>query len=378
MQGPRRAIEALWVVVCLAACVPALPSGPSASGAPTSPSPLAAGLGAWAPIGLPDREAGILVNGVNADASGFLVLGSVNGRSAVWTSADAATWSADALGPGESAREAAVAPTMTIVVGLGGTSLCAHPFGEFVWRRLAGSANWEAAPFVESEFCMGGIPRIATGNGTTVIAGSSQGDSPFAWVSGDGLAWTDESRQLAADSAPSILAWTGSRYVILVRGEVTRAYASSDGRRWSALPPPPVPPAFAANANGMSPAALLSTKAGTFAVYGSEDASVLIELRLGDDNSWTDVRPSGLPPGAAVTGGAVVEGRLYLFSSVPGAAGVWASDDGATWRAIQVPPADEIVGLATFQGRAVLVETRNDPNLGTVPLVYAAATAVIR
>jgi hypothetical protein len=341
--------------VAIAACQPS-PS-PVPTGAPVAPSATAATTSiGWTSIDLPDAIGPWEAAGVIADADGFVIYGAVNDEPAAWTSVDGEIWASMRL-PGFHAApsQAATSDTATVLLGVGSTDQCAHPLGEFLWQRAKGQQAWVAAPFVEDLFCLGGDPRIAATGSAFVVAGSSSGDSPLAWQSGTGLTWVDTSRDLPADTLPTVLTATDAGFLELARGNRADAESSADGLHWKHVGAPPVGPAFDPNGNGMSPVALLPDARGVLAFYEPDGGSIPAAFRREADGSWTAVALAGFGEGDTVLGGTTIGARTYLFLRRPGAAAVLVSDDGSTWAPLETPRLDTVSGLAAFGGHVVLV-----------------------
>lgn len=352
----------LLVLACamVSACGPDIPPPSVLPPTPSIlPSPVAGQALVWTRAELPDTAINWIVSGVIADPDGFVVYGSATDRAAVWTSADGVTWQSMALPgfaqpDGGSPSHAAMSGDATVLVGVGGSSQCAHPSREYIWRRVHGDAGWAAAPFVENLFCLGGIPDLAANDDTFVVAGTSSGETPFAWRSIDGLAWHDTGRGLPADSPPTLVTTTDAGFLLVGRGSRTDAEASVDGSSWTPVEAPPVPPAFNPVGDGMTAAALVPTAGGPLAIYESDDATVLSAWRRLADGTWEEVPLGALGPGAGVTDGVTIDGLSYLLLIRDGRAGLVSSTDLTTWTDIAVPPMDSISGIATFGGQAVL------------------------
>lgn len=353
----RRTLAVL-AALTLVACQPTI--SPSPSSPSVTPPPSATGT--WTRINLPDAIGSWRAMGVIADADGFIVYGGINNRPAVWTSVDATTWTSIALaGSNVFPTDGAASDGATVLIGVGTTNLCAHPSGEFVWRRARGEVDWQAAPFVQDLFCAGGFPHIAANGNLFVVAGTNGGDAPFAWRSVDGLRWVDASNGLRLDTPPALLTATEKGFLELGRGERTDAEASADGTAWQSVEAPPVPPAFNPNGQGMSPVALLSTVRGTLAIFQSDDASVLSAWRRQADGSWTVAKLSGLRVGDGISRSVTIGGQAYLFVNRGARAMLLTSADLATWIEVGIPDLDAATGLAAFDGRMVLVGSVIDP-----------------
>jgi hypothetical protein len=310
---------------------------------------------------------------VIADADGFVVYGSINDTPVVWTSADGVSWSSVRL-PGFHAfpSQAAASDGATVLLGVSGTNQCAHPLGEFLWQRARGQVGWVAAPFVEDLFCAGGEAQIAATKTSFVVAGSSSGDSPFAWHSATGLTWVDASRGLPADTLPTVLAATNGGFLELARSDRTDAEFSADGLGWLPVAAPPVVPASNPNGPGMTPVALIPTTDGVLAFYEHDDGSAPSAFRRQAGGTWTSIAVPELRAGDTVFGGTTIGGRTYVFARRPGAAALLASDDQVAWHTVDTPRLDRILGLARFLGQLVLVGSVSAPNGDDSPRVFVA------
>jgi hypothetical protein len=367
----RHALPVLAVAIVMA-CQPS--TSPSPTGAPPSaPTPTTVVSGTWRPLELLDAVGFWRATGVVADADGFVVYGNVNDRPAAWTSGDATTWTSVAL-PGINVfpSAAAASKTATVLIGVGTTSQCAHPSGEFVWRRASGDEPWAGVPSNQALFCAGGFPLIAANDSTFVVAGAGTGDVPFAWHSDDGLTWQDAGQGLPIDVFPTVLGTTLSGFVLLGRGERTFVQTSPDGNGWTPAEAPAVPPAFNPNGPGMFPAALVETAAGTLAIYASDDASAISAWRRQGDGSWDEARMTGLESGDAIAEGPSLDGRASLFVTRQGRAALLTSTDLSNWTDVLIPDLASITGLATFASRSVLVGNVTDAAGDDHSLVFVA------
>jgi hypothetical protein len=362
------------------ACSPSPSTSPGPSSASATPSASSVSAGDWTLVELPDAVGVWFASGVIADADGFVVFGGVNDRPAAWTSADGDSWASAALPGGFGfPSDGASSLTATVLLGAGSTSLCAHPFGESLWRRGRGAQSWQAVPFVEPLFCAGGFAELAATDDAFAVVGMGTGDQPFAWQSDDGMTWRDAAAGIPFDVPPSLLAATDGGFLELGRGERTDVRASVDGRTWSAVEAPPVPPAFSGDAPGMSPAMLLATSLGVIAIYESDGASGRSAWLRNADASWSEVALQGFEPGDVISGGVEIGGRPFLFGSRQGAASLMTSTDLGTWVPVPIPEGGGVLGLASFGDRTMLVTYTPDPAGGPdVTRVYETSGSLIR
>jgi hypothetical protein len=370
----RSRILAVVAAFTTATCAPV--NAPSPSSLAHLPTPAPAAGGTWTAVDLPDAVGGWRANGVIADADGFVVYGSVNNRPAAWTSTDGTSWSSVALaGFNLAPTSAAASANATVLLGVGSTDRCAHPSGEFLWRRAAGIADWQAVPFDEQLFCAGGFAHIAASDDAFAVVGMGTGDQPFAWQSADGGTWRDAAVGIPFEAPPSLITATDGSFLEGGRGESTDVRASVDGKTWSAVKAPPVPPAFNPNGQGMSPAAIVSTGAGTIAIYESDDTSILSAWHRELDSTWTEVRLSGLEPGDAVGQGTTTGGQPYLFAQRQARAILLTSSDLASWTAVVIPDLTYALGIAAVEDHRVLVGSVTDAAGDEHSLVYVADAA---
>jgi hypothetical protein len=202
---------------------------------------------------------------------------------------------------------------------------------------------------------------MAATEDSLAVVGMGTGDQPFAWQSDDGLSWRDAAAAFPFDTPPSLLTATAGGFLELGRGERTDVRASIDGRTWSAVEGPPVPPAFNGDAPGMSPEVLLATTLGALAIYESDGASNRSAWRRNPDASWSEVALQGFEPGDVISSGIAIGGRPFLFGSRQGAASLMTSTDLATWVPVPIPEGGGVLGLASVGERTVLVTYTPDP-----------------
>lgn len=341
--------------------------------APASTPSLPAG---WTAVDLPDTNVPWGAAGVIADASGFVIYGGIGQLPAAWTSPDGTAWTSVQL-PGFNLRPfiAAASESATVLLGIGETDQCAHPSGEFHWRREAGQEAWNAVPFRDL-FCAGGFPKIAAGPGGFMVAGTGTGEQPFAWASADGRTWRDASAGLDFDAPPWLVVATDAEFVTIGRGIRTEAWSSADGIAWRSIPAPPVAPAFAPGGGGMEPVALLPTRFGTLAVFQDEEGGLTEGWLRHPDGSWARVEVNDVQRGDFIGGGAVLGGDPVLFVFDNSVGRLLTSSDLEMWSEIPIPRVGSIDGLATFAGRTVLVAGEPDPRKGLgATFVYVSEPA---
>ena len=377
MRG-RILVPALLAAACGPAPLPSS-SGPLATAAPSPSIEAAEAALAWRDVTLPVPDGAARAVGVLADADGYVIYGSVGMQAAVWTSPDAKDWTFAALPGDEGApTDAAVSPVATVLMGGGSTSRCAHPFGEFFWRRAPGNPKWAAVAFDESLFCAGGSASIAAGADRLMVAGTGAGEQPFAWQSADGLTWSDAAEGLSFDAPPSALGASDGLFIELGRGAQTDVRVTDGDGPWRVVEVPPVEPAFSQSGTGAEPVALLDSAAGAVAIYSSDDGRSVSMWRRSTDGTWSGVAPGDKSAGGGVTGGVALLGRAYLFLSRRGnedAAFVTSTDLGAWTRSV-VPGLDSISGLATLDRRTVVVGFRLDDVGDETSIVKVADGAV--
>lgn len=371
-----RLVLAVALTIAVVGCQPGPTSGPS-SGLP-APSPSVAVSGGWTLVDLPDAIGAWFASGVIADSDGFVVFGGVNDRAAIWTSRDGDSWTSGALPGGFGfPSDGATSATAMVLLGAGSTSLCAHPFGESLWRREHGAQAWNAVAFDQPLFCAGGLADIAATRNAFAVVGMGTGDQPFAWQSDDGVTWRDAAAGLPVNAPPSLITATDGGFLEVGRGERTDVRASVDGKAWSPVEAPPVPPAFNGNAPGMSPALLLASALGVLAIYESDAASLRSAWQRNADLSWSEIALEGFEPGDVISAGITVDGKPFLFGSRGGAATLVTSTDLATWLPVRIPEAGAILGLASFEDRTVLVTYTPDPAGGPdVTRVYETSDSL--
>lgn len=313
---------------------------------------------AWRDVGVPLNVASFRAAGVIADPDGFVVYGQVDFDAAVAVSPDGMTWQLIALPGAEgSPTRAASSVDATVLIGGGGTERCAHPFGEFLWRREHGIAEWLAVPFDESLFCAGGSAAIAAQADEFMVAGMGAGDQPFAWRSADGLIWTDAVAGIPTELPPWALAASDDLFVELGRGSVTDVRVTTGDEAWSIAAAPPVPPAFDAGSAGAEPVALFATGRGLIAVYSSNDGRTVSTFLRAQDGAWSPVALDGVSAGGGVSGGTAMLGLPYLFTKAGAGepAALLTSPDLSSWSRLPIPGLDSIAGVATDGERTIVV-----------------------
>jgi hypothetical protein len=369
--GVVRGVTPFLLALAVGACDALAPPSARMPGPGDSTEPATAPVGdgaaipvlSWTEIVRPDDDPLWGAQGMLSDADGFLLYGGVGDQLMTWSSADGRSWSAAPLpGVTEGPSLAAATSDATVLVAITGTNRCAHPVGEWLWRRVAGQQEWAAVPFEPGLFCAGGIPQIAASNDAFVVAGTGTGEQPFSWRSVDGLHWFDVSNGLSFDAPPALLASTPDGFVEIGRGSITdiRILRNSG---WTAMSAPPVPPAFNGELPGLEPAVALLTNAGLFAFFQREDPLKWSAWLRRPGGQWIEVGIAGLPLGF-VQGGTTIRGQPYLFVFDGQLTHLVGSADQQTWTEVATPPLSQIGGVAVFDGRALLWGNKDPVGMG--------------
>jgi hypothetical protein len=254
-------------------------ASPSGSPAPTySPSPATA----WTQVALPVNQNGpAAVADIVATASGFVAVGSAGDQAVAWVSGDGISWQEAAIGQG---------------------------------RAFAAAL----------------LPGRVAALGQTLRQGVA------AWSSSDGLLWSpgptfDRVPQTLEQLGPDGLARAPAGYVAFGSGttETTRSrtvwlWTSTDGRRFTHVPPSSLP-------RTLDQANIVGSPGG-FLTYGSGVPS----WRSPDGQHWQVIR--GAPVLDAV---AYVQGR---FLGIAGSR-VWTSRTGRNWRRVGTIHIDRNCGV---------------------------------
>jgi hypothetical protein len=358
-RRPALLVIALSLAACQTIATPTPPPGFGPVSTLTA-TPSTQGV-AWTQLDLPDAIGVWHASGVIADADGFVIYGGVNDVPAAWTSGDGLGWTSVALAGREGQPSAAAASAdATVLIGGGSTSRCAHPVGEFLWRRVHGEAEWNQVPFREDLFCAGGSFSIAAREDLFMVAGMGTGDQPFAWRSADGLTWDDAAAGIPFDLPPWAIGVSDEQFFELGRGGQPDVRVTVDGTAWARIDPPPVAPAFNGDQPGMEPVVALGTGGGATAIYSADDGSATAAWRRDGPSSWLEVP---MPVAAfieRVSGATMIFGVPYLFIQGAGRARLSVSRDLVTWADVDVPDVAVILGLARHRDRLVLVGARLD------------------
>ncbi|HJP87727.1 MAG TPA: hypothetical protein VJ850_01675 [Candidatus Limnocylindrales bacterium] len=326
----------------------------------------------WAAVELPQVAHNTRLNGVLATVDGFVVFGNMDRQPIVWTSADAAAWAVVPLPKWDATpvRGAANAEA-AVLLGGGSTDRCAHPDGEFLWRRVNGHADWVAVPFNQRLFCAGGGSDIASGVDAFAVAGTGAGEQPFAWWSPDGMSWQDAGIGLTFDAPPWLLAPAIDGFLEVGRGSVTDVRLLGGGG-WGPVAAPAVAPAFNGENPGMEPAVLLATKAGTLAVFQSDDAARTSAWLRDGSGTWREVSLTGIRPGS-LPSGAVIDGLPFLVGFDGVRAHLYVTPVYEGWFEFEVPQVSAILGLAQFDGRLLMLANTAPADADDVtPAVFVA------
>jgi hypothetical protein len=268
-------------------------------------------------------------------------------RGTAWTSLDrGATWTAEPLpGPARSIDRLVPWGNRLLAVGEGDGD-CAHPSIVEVWVR-SGGGTWRAAPF-DPLLCAGGMAEAAASGLQAVIVGTGAGDVPYAWSSEDGLHWTDHSG-VFADRLPQGVAVNGDGFIATgsgVGGASAWVARSPDGVTWKAPQSIPGPA-------GMSIIGDPVELDGKPAIFAADPAGAVGILRPDGSGGWRSEPSKGLTSDTVSRILAVGDGLLALGGDEHGPL-MWASTDGTSWHALDLPAEVAASGAsATLTGAAV-------------------------
>jgi hypothetical protein len=388
LHGRRRlaaSLPVLLICVALAGCgttatnapstpVPAVSAAPtvvavaSPSGAPSAtPAASVADL-AWALVDLPDSsDVGMIADVVALPGTVVVVAagGAAGEHGIAWSSSDAgATWASERL-PGNTHGVGRSVAWGDRVLALGeGDGDCAHPAVTKIWLRDA-AGSWKAAPF-DPLMCAGGIAQAATAGEHAVILGTGAGDVGFAWSSGDGLKWTDQSSTFEG-RMPQGVAADGSGFVAFGVGPFPGpawSARSADGSTWEK--PVPLP--------GLADGSIIGNPVvldGEIAVFVGDPSGAIGVLKPDGSGGWKSELTSGLTRATLSRIVAVGDGLVALGGGDAGPL-AWTSADGVTWQPLDLPvEATEsgidsaLNGAAIVDGRAYLVGQRRREDGGT-------------
>jgi hypothetical protein len=342
-----------------ASVAPATPaSTPGASAAASAPTPSAPVVEAWRLVELPGAGGATGISDVVARPRGVTaasVAGPAGKPGTAWTSLDrGVTWTAEPI-PGSARSLDRLVPWGARLLAVGeGDGDCAHPSVVDVWVRSA-AGTWRAAPF-DPLLCAGGTARAAASGPRAVIVGTGSGDVAYAWSSDDGLRWADHSGMFV-DRLPQGVAADGSGFVAVgsgVGGASAWVTRSPDGETWRAPQALPGPA-------GMTVIGGPVEVDGEPAIFVADPAGAVGILRPNGTGGWRSKPCDGLTS-TSVTRILATAGGLLALGADGRRPAVWASADGGSWRALDLPPevvasgaTATLTGAAVADGRAYLV-----------------------
>jgi hypothetical protein len=298
-----------------------------------------------------------VVGGV-AGGQGFLALGTVEGRVALWRSADGSAWSrVEGLEPfGPDSAIAQLVPTASGVVAVGAEGAAPAAWWSSdgaVWNRAAftGSGRGRITAAVAAPEGL-----LAAGSAQPTDAASTPGDLrpvPSVWRSADGQSWEPVPARFDSGSQPG-RDNRGSEVKVLVRAadgyvatggaaQARRAWSSSDGLTWAEVE---------------LPAAARAVTRLDLAVAAASGPDVLLvssveifppRFLLRRQGRWLDASiatPLSPPRPVAVESGVVATDDGFLlwanvFDAGPGlaeeggGARLWRSSDGRRWQPVE-------------------------------------------
>jgi hypothetical protein len=277
------------------------------------------------------------VGGVVADAGRVVAVGSTNGRAALWTSADAVTWTRAKLPASKDTGRQRLAdavhggPGWLAVGGTGSHPLVLTSGDAVTWQPVAGRT-------------FGGdlVPSAAASGPAYVVVGTQGGTSAAAWTSADLKTWTRASGagkdDLTGDrSAPKWMSdvAAGPNGFVAVGGQTKNkvsqpaVWTSPDGRRWTLSAAAPALP------NGTAQGSLTKVVArgGALVATGVAGAYAFASVSSDGGRTW---QPSALPgaaPGTRITAATATSHGFVLAGTAGSDVATWSSADGRTWRA---------------------------------------------
>jgi hypothetical protein len=286
------------------------------------------------------------LTGVAADGAGWLAVGGVVAGTAqhpvVVVSSDGMTWSAVDTEPAFAGQDvytvqAAAGPAGYVIVGYQGSA--ATGYQAEAWYST-GPAGWQQAAgenALDGE--SGGRQMLAvTATASGFVAVGLQGNSPAAWVSANGQAWTVLALPLPAGAARAVLlhvAAAGGKLVAVGMEQSSSgslapfaARSLNGGMSWTEEPLPV--PSGSAQVTALAAAGQTFTATGT---YGSTPGHQDVVVWTSPDGlTWTAATPAGqglAGPGIQAITGLTVSGSTLTgvgFTASP------ASEEPLFWQ----------------------------------------------
>ena len=253
------------------------------------------------------------------------------GTGRAWSSGDGgATWVAEPLPPDMRAPLRVVAWGDRFLAAGAGEFDCPHPFALQTWVRTAGG-TWNAAP-ADQKFCVGGSGELAVHGQIAVMAGTGSGDVPFVWSSRDGLHWIDRSGAIQRDTTPAAVIADSSGFAVFGASPAGPWDVHSvDGSAWQGERLP-------GNATVYPMDAFLRDSQPAVIVESGSSVGVIARDSAG---AWQTQPANGLDA-SLLARVVAVKGRLVALGGGSAGPRIWASADGTSWRAVELPS-----GLAT-------------------------------
>ena len=298
-----------------------------------------------------------VVGGI-AGAPGFLVFGTVDGRMALWRSADGSSWSPadvpEIFGPGSVVAQLVATGWGVVAVGAEGGTPAA-------WWSTDGT-DWARAGFMSpgpgrlTAVAAGPDGLVATGSTASADgapAGGGTAVTPSVWRSADGQSWEPAPASFDGGGRPGLaarvdelkaLVRTDDGYVATGGGaQARRVWSSADGVAWAEADLP-----AAARAATRLDLALLAAS-GPDVLVGSTVEVMPPRLLLRRQGRWVDASVATplapLRPVAVESGVVASDDELVLWSNAldagpglaeeGGEARVWRSSDGRRWRPLE-------------------------------------------
>ncbi|WP_329255769.1 glycoside hydrolase [Actinoallomurus sp. NBC_01490] len=312
------------------------------------------------------------VDGVVADAGRVVAVGSTNGRAALWTSADAATWTRAKLPASKDTGQQRLVdavhggPGWLAVGGTGSHPLVLTSGDTVTWQPAQGRT-------------LGGdlVPSAAAASGSAyVVVGTQGGTSAAAWTSADLKTWTHGASAGKGDltgdrDAPKWMSdvAAGPNGFVAVGGQTKNKvsqpalWTSPDGRRWTLSTAAPALP------NGTTQGSLTKVVArgAVLVATGVAGAYAFASVSTDGGRTWQPTALPGAAPGARVTAATATSRGFVLAGTAGSDVATWSSADGRTWRAtrphglgLDGPGVQELDGLTVLGANLLAVGFTGD------------------
>ncbi len=272
------------------------------------------------------------VGGITAAPGRVVAVGSTDGRAALWSSPDGATWT---RGTFPATKDAGQQRLVEAVHGAAGWLAVGGTASHSLTLTSADAGAWQ----VGKRFA-GAPAAAAAGAASYAVVGAAGGTSAAAWTSADLRTWTRarDAGKGDLDGTGDAPKWmsdvtAGPNGFVAVGGQTKNKaslpalWTSPDGRSWTLSAAPALP---AGTAQGSLTKVV--ARGGVLVATGVAGAYVFAAVSADGGRTWQPAALPGAAPGTALTAVTATPRGFVLVGATGSDVVTWSSADGRAWR----------------------------------------------